>query len=358
MRRWLMALAIAMAAASAGTPAKAQSENLGYRLSVLEEQVRQLVGQIQELQHQLRQIEARGGGGGGGMNRSESAFNAPQQQQQPQGLFQGNNAATPSGQPLPGGNPPPSQDLGSTSSFQSYDLQSYGHAQGQGGEPEQSPPPQGQAQPGQGGDQAQPGQGGDNEMVELDGEDAKPRERAPGPKVLGQVSADTINGGMPGSSSGVGAIGGPAPGGDSDSVESAALDGNQMGGTGGSPEQVYEGAYDQYTNRQFGEAEAGFRLFLSRHRDHELAGNAQYWLGETYYVQGKYKDAARSFLAGFQTYPKSPRAPNALVKLGMSLNKLGQKEQACGAFAEVPKKYPAAADARNQALREMKRAGC
>ena len=131
-----------------------------------------------------------------------------------------------------------------------------------------------------------------------------------------------------------------------------------MSGTGGSPEQVYESAYDQYTNRQFGEAEAGFRLFLSRHRDHELAGNAQYWLGETYYVQGKYKDAARNFLAGFQTYPKSARAANALLKLGMSLNKLGQKEQACGAFAEVPKKYPAAADARNQALREMKRAGC
>jgi tol-pal system protein YbgF len=348
MRRWLKALAIAVVAAGVATPAMAQGENLGYRLSVLEEQVRQLVGQIQELQHQLRQIEARGGGGGAGMNRSESAFNAPPQW--PQGLFQGNNGPPPpSGQPLAGGNPPPSQDLGSTSSFQSYDLQSYGHAQGQGGEPEQSPP-QGQVQP---------GQSGGNEMVELEGEeDASPRERAPGPKVLGQVSSDTVNGGMPGSSSGVGAIGGPAPGDDSDSVESAALDGNQMGGTGGSPEQVYEGAYDQYTNRQFGEAEAGFRLFLSRYRDHELAGNAQYWLGETYYVQGKYKDAARNFLAGFQTHPKSPRAPNALLKLGMSLNKLGQKEQACGAFAEVPKKYPAAADARNQALREMKRAGC
>src|SRR5262245_26108476 len=345
MRRCLMALAIALAAAGAGTPAMAQGENLGYRLTALEEQVRQLVGQIQELQHQLRQIEARGGGGG--MDRSQSAFNAPQQR--PQGLFQGNNGAPPSGQPLPGGEPPPSQDLGSTSSFQSYDLQSYGNAQGQGGESEQSPQER----------QVQSGQGGGNEMVELDGEDnAKPRERAPGPKVLGQVSTDAVNGGTPGSSTGVGAIGSPAPGGNSDSVESAALDGNQTGGVGGSPEQVYEGAYDQYTNRQFGEAEAGFRLFLSRYRDHELAGNAQYWLGETYYVQGKYKDAARSFLSGFQTFPKSPRAPNALLKLGMSLNKLGQKEQACGAFAEVPKKYPAAADARNQALREMKRAGC
>src|SRR5262245_59256676 len=194
MRGCLMALAIAVAAASAGTPAMAQGENLGYRLTALEEQVRQLVGQIQELQHQLRQIEARGGGGG--MDRSQSAFNAPQQR--PQGLFQGNNATPPSGQPLPGSEPPPpSQDLGSTSSFQSYDLQSYGNAQGQGAanaqgqgaEPEQAPQER----------QAQPGQGGGNEMVELDGEeDAKPRERAPGPKVLGQVSTDAINGGMPG----------------------------------------------------------------------------------------------------------------------------------------------------------------
>src|SRR5262245_29691733 len=159
MRRCLMALAIAMAAASAGTPAMAQGENLGYRLTALEEQVRQLVGQIQELQHQLRQIEARGGGG---MNGNESAFNAPQQRPVP-----------PSGQPLPSGNPPPPQDLGSTSSFQSYDLQSYGNAQGQGGSGPEQAPPQGQAQS---------GQGGGNEMVELDSEDARPRERAPGPK--------------------------------------------------------------------------------------------------------------------------------------------------------------------------------
>ena len=351
MRRWVLALAIAVAAGTPSLPAWAQGENLGYRLSVLEEQVRQLVGQIQELQHQLHQLEARSGGGGSGADRSQSAFDAPQQR--PQSLFPNN--PPPAGQ-APGGQPPPSQDLGSTSSFQSYDLQSYGNGQPQAGaedpdapqgQVERRPPPSAQ------------GTGG-NEMVELDSDEPRPQQRAPGPKVLGQVPAGTVNGGMPGSAPEPGAGGEPPPGAGSDSVESAALDGNQTGGggTGGSPEQVYEGAYNQYMNRQFGEAEAGFRLFLSHHRDHELAGNAQYWLGETYFVQGKYKDAARSFLADFQTYPKNPRAPNALLKLGMSLNKLGQKEQACGAFAEVPKKYPAAADARNQALREMKRAGC
>jgi tol-pal system protein YbgF len=358
MRRWALALAIAVAAGTPSLPAWAQGENLGYRLSVLEEQVRQLVGQIQELQHQLHQLEARGGGGG--PDRSQSAFDAPQQR--PQSLFPNN--PPPAGQ-APGGEPPPSQDLGSTSSFQSYDLQSYGHGQGQAGAEDPDAPqgqaPQGQAPQGQVERRPPPSAqgGGGNDMVELDGDEPRPQQRAPGPKVLGQVPAGAVNGAMPGGAPEPGA-GEPPPGPGSDSVESAALDGNQMGGggTGGSPEQVYEGAYNQYMNRQFGEAEAGFRLFLSRHRDHELAGNAQYWLGETYFVQGKYKDAARSFLADFQTYPKNPRAPNALLKLGMSLNKLGQKEQACGAFAEVPKKYPAAADARNQALREMKRAGC
>src|SRR5262245_19354822 len=66
MRRWVLALAIAVAAGTPSLPAMAQGENLGYRLTVLEEQVRQLVGQIQELQHQLHQIEARGGAGGAG----------------------------------------------------------------------------------------------------------------------------------------------------------------------------------------------------------------------------------------------------------------------------------------------------
>ena len=342
MRRWWLALAIAVAAGTSSLPALAQGENLGYRLSALEEQVRQLVGQIQELQHQLRQLEARGGGGG---DRSQSAFDAPQQR--PQNLFP-NNPPPPDG--APGGGPPQSEDPGSTSSFQSYDLQSYGNGQGQGGGGQNPVQPQGQGAA---------GQGGGNDMVEMDGDEPRQQQqRAPGLKVLGQVPAGVVDGGMPSGAPEPGAGGGLPAGPGSDSVESAALDGNQMGGTGGTPEQVYESAYDQYMNRQFGEAEAGFRLFLSRHREHELAGNAQYWLGETYFVQGKYKDAARSFLAGFQSYPKNPRAPNALLKLGMSLNKLGQKEQACGAFAEVPKKYPAAAEARNQALRELKRAGC
>jgi tol-pal system protein YbgF len=110
--------------------------------------------------------------------------------------------------------------------------------------------------------------------------------------------------------------------------------------------------------RQFSSAELGFRQIVADYGAHELAGNAQYWLGESQFAQGRFKDAARSFLNGYKTYPKSRYAANSLVKLGMSLDKLGQRKQACGAYAEVSKRYPNAAEARDLAIKEMKRAGC
>ena len=105
-------------------------------------------------------------------------------------------------------------------------------------------------------------------------------------------------------------------------------------------------------------AEAGFKQFITTNPKHPSASKAQYWLGETYYVQGRYKQAAQSFLAGYRTYPKGARAPESLLKLGMSLNKLGQKKQACGAYQEVRRSYPSAGKTTKQAARESKRAGC
>ena len=64
---------------------------------------------------------------------------------------------------------------------------------------------------------------------------------------------------------------------------------------------------------------------------HSLAGSAQYWLGETFYAQGNFREAAQNFLHGYKNYPKSRRAPDSLLKLGISLNKLGQTQQACAA---------------------------
>ena len=65
-----------------------------------------------------------------------------------------------------------------------------------------------------------------------------------------------------------------------------------------------------------------------------LAGNAQYWMGETYYVRGRYQDAAVTFAEGYQKYPTNSKAPDNLLKLGMSLGQLGKKADACVAFAQ------------------------
>jgi len=142
-----------------------------------------------------------------------------------------------------------------------------------------------------------------------------------------------------------------------DKVETASLDGNQMTGSQ-LADQTYQSAYQSLLARRFGDAEAGFRTFLAKYPSDVLAGEAYYWLGETYFTQGQYKQAAQNFLQGYRTYPSSKKAPDSLLKLGMSLAKLGQKPKACGAYAEVTRKFATAAKVRNQALLEMKRAGC
>ena len=124
------------------------------------------------------------------------------------------------------------------------------------------------------------------------------------------------------------------------------------------PEAVYERWYEALLRRQFPEAEVGFRDFLQKFPDHSLAGSAQFQLGETFYAQGDYQEAARNFLQGYKTYPKSRRAPDSLLKLGMSLKKLGQKDQACAALGSVGSEFPRAVEAKKRADAEYKRGGC
>lgn len=151
-----------------------------------------------------------------------------------------------------------------------------------------------------------------------------------------------------------------------ETVESAALDTATLPAAAnasttssdGSAETLYQGGYESLLGRRFGDAEGSFKMFVDRHRDHPLASDAHYWLGETYYVQGDYKQAAQSFLKGYRDYPDGRKAPDTLFKLALSLQQLEQTSQACSTFAEVAKKYPTAANVRNEALKEMQRAGC
>ncbi|MGF7162201.1 tol-pal system protein YbgF [Rhodoligotrophos appendicifer] len=128
--------------------------------------------------------------------------------------------------------------------------------------------------------------------------------------------------------------------------------------SGGGPDQLYETAYASYAGKDYAAAEQGFRTFLTQYGKNPLAGNAQYWLGETYYAQGDFKQAAGEFLKGYQSYKKGRKAPDSLLKLAMTLNKLGQKEQACAAFDQVSRAFPSSKDAIRRATQESKKAGC
>jgi tol-pal system protein YbgF len=126
-----------------------------------------------------------------------------------------------------------------------------------------------------------------------------------------------------------------------------------------SPKQLYETAYGYLLQRDYGAAEAAFDEFLRRHPSDPLAGNAQYWLGESLYVRGQYRAAAGAFLKGYQTYGKSAKAPESLLKLAMSLQRLGQKDAACSSFNELNNKFPGAPQhVKTTAQTERQRAGC
>lgn len=123
--------------------------------------------------------------------------------------------------------------------------------------------------------------------------------------------------------------------------------------------QLYETAYGHLLQQDYGAAEAAFDDFLKRYPSDGLAGNAQYWLGESHYVRGQYKAAATAFLKGYQSYGKSAKAPDSLLKLAMSLERLGQKDAACSSFGELGSKFPnAPAHVRARAQSERQRIGC
>jgi tol-pal system protein YbgF len=111
--------------------------------------------------------------------------------------------------------------------------------------------------------------------------------------------------------------------------------------------------------RAYEDAEKGFTGFLEKNPKNKLASDAMYYLGESYYLRGRQREAAEQYLKLSTHYPDSPRAPAALLRLGQSLNALGAKEQACATYGEIDRKYPnAPAMVKAGAEREAKRAQC
>ena len=109
-----------------------------------------------------------------------------------------------------------------------------------------------------------------------------------------------------------------------------------------SPEKQYEFAVSFIKVGDYETAELALREFVDNNSEHKLAGNAQYWYGETFRVRQLYQDAATAYLDGYQKYPKSSKAPVNLLKLGVMLVQIGEKEQGCSMILGVKDQYPKA----------------
>jgi len=109
-----------------------------------------------------------------------------------------------------------------------------------------------------------------------------------------------------------------------------------------SPEKQYEFATSFLKVGDYNTAERAFREFVNTNPEHELAGNAQYWYAETFRIRQLYTDAASAYLEGYQKYPKGSKAPINLLKLGVSMVQIGEKDQGCKMINGVKKQYPKA----------------
>ena len=107
-------------------------------------------------------------------------------------------------------------------------------------------------------------------------------------------------------------------------------------------EDQYEFAVSFMKIGDYETAEFALKEFIDKNKDHDLAGSAQYWYGETFRIRQLYSDAATAYLDGYQNYPKSRKAPDNLLKLGITMVQLGEKDQGCKMILGIKKEYPKA----------------
>ena len=311
MRKFLItSAAAALLGAGVVSPAVAQSASeMAVRMQMLEEQVRTLMGQVEQLNYEVEQLKS-GAPQKSGALQQAPAVRAAQPTQQ-QRLAAASSGAMPAGD----------------DSIEIIDQQPMSRLDGGTELPNAEGAPEPQILGALGTSAARPNDGGFQGKVLV-----PPSQQEPGDdafvdqSLMQQAPAD-------------------------DSIETVSLSPE-------GPEALYERSNESLLRRQFADAEAGFSNFLTKYPDHGLAGSAQYWLGETYYAQRDYKRAAQAFLQGYKKYPKGRRAADSLLKLGISLGRLGQSQQACAAYGTVSAEYPKAVEARKRAQAEAKRAGC
>ncbi len=127
----------------------------------------------------------------------------------------------------------------------------------------------------------------------------------------------------------------------------------------GSAQEQYSYAFGLVRQQDFKNAEVALKEFLQKHPTDPLAGNAQFWLGQTYFVRGDNAAAAAEFAKGYEKYPQGPKASEALLKLGISLNNQGNKQGACASFARLDRDFPKLEQSlKDTETQEKRRAGC
>lgn len=133
-----------------------------------------------------------------------------------------------------------------------------------------------------------------------------------------------------------------------------------IAGTAGfTAKQLYDQGYGYLLQPDPAAAQAVFEELLKRYPNDELAGNSAFWLGETFFMRQQYKQAATAYLNGYQKYPRSLKAPDSLLKLALSFDRLGQKEAACSTLGQLSSQYPSAPPPlKARADDERRRVGC
>jgi len=154
---------------------------------------------------------------------------------------------------------------------------------------------------------------------------------------------------------------GAAPPGRSPELASAAPAARPPGGNlpGGSASEQYNYAFGLLKQANYPAAEEALKAFVEAHPKDPMAGNAQYWLGETYFTRNRFMEAATTFAEAYKRYPKGSKAPDSLLKLGMSLGRANQKQNACVALAQLDHDFPhAGAAIKERSIAEKKKLGC
>lgn len=338
------------------SPASAQlsESELVMRLNRLENQVRQLTGTVEQLQHRNSQLEqqlARAPQGGSP---------APQRQPAPQQQYSPPQAYPQQGYPQPQGYPqqayPPAQP--SAMEREPYPApQPAGGRRGDAFDPYQNP-----NAPGVPRALGQPGTIAAAPPLDETQSDEPPYIGAPGgrqagaPLDLGVMAEEAANAPPPrrGEVRTIpGALPAPAP-------RNPSGTGTQMVmAPSNTPKDEYDLAYGYVLRKDYALAEEGLRAFLMKHPSDRLVADANYWLGESLFQRQRYREAAESFLTVSTKFETAGKAPDSLLRLGQSLAALKEKEAACATLGELPRKYPRApANVKQAAEREAKRVGC